>query len=76
MVCLARSWLDLDAEYRAVSPSYGHENIFVFQVSDFNKEPDSQVADSQTRPLAEEYPFLIIDALYQRIRRLLAGLFP
>jgi transposase-like protein len=27
-----------------------------------------QVADFRTRPLDEEYPFLWIDALYQRIR--------
>ncbi|MGA2363158.1 MAG: IS256 family transposase [Candidatus Aminicenantales bacterium] len=46
----------------------GIENISASQVSEFNKELDLQVADFQTRPLAEEYPFLIIDALYQKVR--------
>src|SRR5665647_2628594 len=43
----------------------GIENISAGQVSEFNKELDAQVDDFQTRPLAEEYPFLIIDALYR-----------
>jgi putative transposase len=42
----------------------GIENISASQVSEFNKELDSQVVDFKTRPLAEEYPFLWIDALY------------
>jgi putative transposase len=46
----------------------GIENISASQVSEFNKELDTQVADFQTRPLAEEYPFLWIDALYQKVR--------
>jgi len=46
----------------------GIENISASQVSEFNKELDAQVDDFQTRPLAEEYPFLIIDALYQKVR--------
>jgi transposase-like protein len=46
----------------------GIENISASQVSEFNKELDSQVADFQSRPLAEEYPFLFIDALYQKVR--------
>jgi putative transposase len=46
----------------------GIENISAGQVSEFNKELDSQVADFKTRPLAEEYPFLWIDALYQKVR--------
>jgi transposase-like protein len=46
----------------------GIENISASQVSEFNKELDSQVADFRTRPLAEEYPFLWIDALYQKVR--------
>ena len=46
----------------------GIENISASQVSEFNKELDSQVADFQGRPLAEEYPFLFIDALYQKVR--------
>jgi len=46
----------------------GFENIYASQVSEFNKELDVQVADFRARPLAEEYPFLIIDALYQKVR--------
>jgi transposase-like protein len=46
----------------------GIENISASQVSEFNKELDSQVADFQGRLLAEEYPFLFIDALYQKVR--------
>ena len=46
----------------------GIENISASQVSEFNKELDTQVADFQGRPLAEEYPFLWIDALYQKVR--------
>ncbi|MBE3143981.1 MAG: IS256 family transposase [Planctomycetes bacterium] len=46
----------------------GIENISASQVSEFNKELDAQVADFQSRPLDEEYPFLWIDALYQKVR--------
>jgi transposase-like protein len=46
----------------------GIENISAAQVSEFNKELDAQVADFQIRPLAEEYPFLWIDAMYQKVR--------
>jgi putative transposase len=46
----------------------GIENISAGQVSEFNKELDSQVEDFKARPLAEEYPFLWIDALYQKVR--------
>ena len=46
----------------------GIENISASHVSEFNKELDSQVADFQGRLLAEEYPFLFIDALYQKVR--------
>jgi len=46
----------------------GIENISASQVSEFNKELDAQVADFKTRPLDEEYPFLLIDALYQKVR--------
>jgi transposase-like protein len=46
----------------------GIENIAASQVSEFNKELDAQVADFRSRPLEEEYPFLWIDALYQKVR--------
>jgi hypothetical protein len=42
----------------------GIENISADQVSEFNKELDTQIAHVRTRPLVEEYPFLWIDALY------------
>ncbi len=46
----------------------GIENISASQVSEFNKELDHHVDDFRNRPLAEEYPFLWIDALYQKVR--------
>jgi transposase-like protein len=46
----------------------GIENISASQVSEFNKDLDAQVADFRPRPLAEEYLFLWIDALYQKVR--------
>jgi len=46
----------------------GIENISAAQVSEFNKELDAQVVDFRSRPLAAEYPFLWIDALYQKVR--------
>ncbi len=58
----------LDPEDRAAGPGDGHRKHLRRQVSEFNKELDSQVADFKTRPLAEEYPFLWIDALYQKVR--------
>jgi putative transposase len=51
-----------------LAQALGIENISASQVSEFNKELDSQVGAFQTRPLAEEYPFLWIDALYQKVR--------
>jgi putative transposase len=46
----------------------GIENTSAAQISEFNKELDAQVADVRSRPLAAEYPFLWIDALYQKVR--------
>ncbi len=46
----------------------GIENISASQVSEFNKDLDAQVLDFKTRLLEEEYPFLWIDALYQKVR--------
>ena len=51
-----------------LAQALGIENISAAQVSEFNKELDAQVADFRNRPLAEEYPFLWIDALYQKVR--------
>ena len=41
-----------------LAQALGIEYISASQVSEFNKELDAQVVDFQTRPLAEEYPFL------------------
>lgn len=51
-----------------LAQALGIENISASQVSEFNKELDTQVVAFQTRSLAEEYPFLWIDALYQKVR--------
>ena len=51
-----------------LAQALGIENISASQVSEFNKELDTQVLAFQTRPLDEEYPFLWIDALYQKVR--------
>jgi putative transposase len=51
-----------------LAKAMGIENISPSQVSEFNKDLDAQVADFRTRPLAEEYSFLWIDALYQKVR--------
>jgi len=51
-----------------LAQAMGIENISASQVSEFNKELDAQVGDFKARPLAEEYPFLWIDALYQKVR--------
>ena len=46
----------------------GIENISAAQVSEFNRDLDTQVAEFRSRPLEEEYAFLWIDALYQKVR--------
>ena len=46
----------------------GIENISSAQVSEFNRDLDAQVAEFRGRPLEQEYPFLWIDALYQKVR--------
>ncbi len=45
----------------------GHGEHAAAQISESNKDLDVQVADSDPR-LAEEYPFLWIDARYQKVR--------
>ena len=44
------------------------ENISASPVSEINKGLRGQVEDFRTRPPAEEYPFLIIDAHYDKVR--------
>jgi putative transposase len=51
-----------------LAQAMGIENISAGQVSKFNKELDAHVIDFRNRPLEEEYPFLWIDALYQKVR--------
>jgi transposase-like protein len=46
----------------------GIENISASQVSEINKGLDEIVTGFRSRPLAEEYPFVWIDALYDKVR--------
>jgi transposase-like protein len=46
----------------------GIENISASQVSQINKGLDEQIKEFRNRPLQKEYPFVWIDALYERIR--------
>lgn len=46
----------------------GIENISAGQVSEINKGLNEQVDAFRTRPLDSEYPFIWIDAVYEKIR--------
>ncbi len=46
----------------------GIENISASQVSQINKGLDEQIKEFRNRPLEKEYPFVWIDALYEKIR--------
>ena len=46
----------------------GIEGISASQVSSINKSLDEQVEAFRNRPLQEEYPFIYVDALYEKIR--------
>ena len=46
----------------------GVETLSASQVSEINKGLDEQVKAFRTRPLAEEYPVVWVDALYEKIR--------
>ncbi len=46
----------------------GIEGISSSQVSQINKGLDEQVEAFRNRPLQEEYPFIYVDALYEKIR--------
>ncbi len=48
--------------------SLGIENISASQVSEINKGLTEQVNSFRHRPLESEYPFLWIDALYEKVR--------
>jgi transposase-like protein len=45
-----------------LAQALGVENISASQVSEINKGLEKQVESFRSRPLGEEYPFLIIDA--------------
>jgi transposase-like protein len=51
-----------------LAQALGIENISASQVSEINKGLSGQVEDYRTRPLEEEYPFLWIDAHYDKVR--------
>jgi len=46
----------------------GIEGISASQVSQINKGLDEQVEAFRNRPLQKEYPFIYVDALYEKIR--------
>jgi transposase-like protein len=46
----------------------GIENVSASQVSQINKGLDEQVEMFRTRPLEKTYPFVWVDALYEKIR--------
>lgn len=48
--------------------SLGIESISASQVSEINKGLSEQVESFRTRPLEAEYPFMWIDALYEKVR--------
>jgi len=51
-----------------LAKSLGIENISASQVSDINKGLSEQVEYFRTKPLESDYPFLWIDALYEKVR--------
>jgi putative transposase len=51
-----------------LAQSLGIENISASQVSEINKGLSEQVKSFRTRSLEPEYPFLWIDALYEKVR--------
>ncbi|HIP59757.1 MAG TPA: IS256 family transposase [Campylobacterales bacterium] len=46
----------------------GIDNISASQVSQINKGLDKQVEEFRNRPLEKEYPFVWVDALYEKVR--------
>jgi putative transposase len=46
----------------------GIEGVSASQVSQINKGLDEQVEAFRNRPLQKEYPFIYVDALYEKIR--------
>ena len=51
-----------------LAKAIGIENISAAQVLEITKGLEDQVTAFRTRPLEEEYPFLWVDALYDKVR--------
>ena len=51
-----------------ITKSLGIENISASQVSEINKGLDEQVESFRNRKLEAEYPFIWVDAVYEKIR--------
>jgi len=51
-----------------LAQALGIENISASQVSEINKGLENQVESFRSRPLEEEYPFIMIDAHYDKVR--------
>ncbi len=51
-----------------LAKSLGIENISAGQVSEINKGLDEQVAAFRNRKLDKQYPFIWVDALYEKVR--------
>lgn len=51
-----------------LAKTLGIESLSAGQVSDINKGLDEQVQAFRTRPLAAQYPFIWVDALYEKVR--------
>jgi len=52
-----------------LAKSLGIEGISASQVSEITKGLDGRVEEFRTRPLQAEYPFIWVDALYEKVRR-------
>ena len=51
-----------------LAKALGIENMSAGQVSNINKGLDEQVAEFRERPLDATYPFIWVDALYEKVR--------
>ena len=51
-----------------VAKTLGIEGISAGQVSEINKHLNAQVEEFRTKPLEKEYPFVWVDAVYEKIR--------
>jgi transposase-like protein len=51
-----------------LAKSLGIEGVSASQVSEITKGLDERVEEFRTRPLQAEYPFIWVDALYEKVR--------